>query len=109
MVSRSRCRLPRLSPDAGGDVELPLISDHKLVVAAPADRFEVSQDVIRQGPYPDIELALVPEIDATWVVDRAGIGKPRQIIQNCLLFVGRMSQHPGIDFWRSEEHTSEVQ
>ena len=60
--------------DAGWDLELALIADHELIVARPADRLEVSEDIVHQGPSAEIEFALVPEIEATWVVDCAGIG-----------------------------------
>src|ERR1019366_7654341 len=97
-LRRPRGLLPQLAaplaPDAGGDFELPLIADHELVVARLADGLEVSQDVVRQGPFPDIAFARVPEIDATGVVDRAGIGVTGEVIGDRLLLGGGKHVHP---------------
>src|ERR1039458_2773553 len=102
---RSRCQLPllaaRFGPVPAGEIQLPLIADLKLVVARMADRPEVSHNIIRQGPYSNIELAHVPEGDAIWGVDRAGIGMARKIIDHRLLFVESVSQHPGIHTQRA--------
>jgi hypothetical protein len=84
----------QLALDAGGDVELPLIADHELVVARLTDRLEMSQNIVRQGPSPDIVFARVPEIDSTGVVDRASVGVPGEVIRDGLLLGGGKQVHP---------------